>query len=167
MEEKRVEERRIAFTLRVIHNQIKHIICREAPHFEKGPKSQLQGGILAYLYHHSDQPVYQKDLEKEFRISRATATNTLQVMERDGLIVRKALDKDARLKRIQLTEEARQHHKRVEFYMDMIEMRLKKGMSEEEIAQLHRLLGILLKNLEELSEESDGLFKEEYMESKQ
>ena len=159
-----MEERRIAFTLRVIHNQIKHIICKEAPHFEKGPKTQLQGGILAYLYHHLDQPIYQRDLEKEFCISRATATNTLQVMEREGLIMRRALDRDARLKRIQLTEEARQHHKRVESHMDMLERRLENGMSEEEIAQLRRLLGILLKNLEELSEESGEIFKEDCME---
>ena len=164
MEEKRGEEKSIAFTLRVIHNQIKHIICKEAPHFKNGPKTQLQGGIMGYLYHHSDRPVYQKDLEKEFRISRATATNTLQVMERDGLIVRKALDKDMRLKRIQLTEEARQHHKRVEFQMDMMENRMKNGMSEDEVVQLHRLLGILLKNLEDFSKESGELFKEEYME---
>ena len=73
--------------LRIIQNRIKMIIHNAVPRFEKGPRSQLQGGILGYLYHHRDGPVYQRDLEKEFRISRATATNTLQVMERDGLIV--------------------------------------------------------------------------------
>ena len=79
------KEKRISFLLRVIHNQIRDIIHKNAPRFDKGPKSQLQGGILGYLFDHEGQPVYQKDLEKEFRISRATATNTLQVMERDGL----------------------------------------------------------------------------------
>ena len=100
------KERKISFVLREIHNQIRLVIHKTAPVHEKAPKTQLQGGILAYLYHHQEQPVYQRDLEREFRISRATATNTLQVMEREGLIARKALDKDARLKRIQMTEEA-------------------------------------------------------------
>lgn len=161
MEEKRKEERRISFTLRVIHNQIKQIICRGAPPSERGPKTQLQGGILGYLYHHSEQPVYQRDLEKEFRISRATATNTLQVMEREGLIVRRAQDRDARLKRIQLTEEARQHHKLIEYYMDMLENRMVEGLTEEEVEQLHRLLDILLGNLERFADEPHDLPQED------
>jgi DNA-binding MarR family transcriptional regulator len=119
--------KRITFILRDIHNQIRQVIHKSSPRFEKGPRSQLQGGILGYLYHHGDQPVYQKDLEKEFRISRATASNTLQVMEREGLIVRKALDKDARLKRIRLTEEAYQNHRQIEAQMELIEARMTGG----------------------------------------
>ena len=80
------ERKRITFLLRVIHNLIKLSIHKTGPDVKKGPKTQLQGGILGYLCHHRDQPVYQKDLEKEFRISGATVSNTLQVMEREGLI---------------------------------------------------------------------------------
>jgi len=149
------EETRIAFIFRAINNQIRTIIHRNAPRFEKGPKSQLQGGILGFLYHHRDGPVYQRDIEKEFRVSRATATNTLQVMERDGLIVRQAVDKDARLKRIQLTEEAFANHRQIEAHMDLLEKRMTAGLSQEETAQLRRLLGVLLDNLEEFAAELD------------
>ncbi len=148
-----MERRRIAFELRVIHNQIKDIIHKSSPKFEKAPKSQLQGGILGYLYHHGDVPVYQKDLEKEFRISRATATNTLQVMERDGFIVRKALDRDARLKRIQMTEEACRKHAKIEEHMAMMDERILKGLSEAEVTELYRLLGKVQENLCEFSAE--------------
>lgn len=153
--EQRKREKKIAFTLREIHNQIKQVIHKSSPRFEKGPGSQLQGGILGYLYHHRDGPVYQKDLEKEFRISRATATNTLQVMERDGLIVRRALDKDARLKRIQLTDEAYQNHKQIEAHMSMMDRRMLEGMTEPEVDELYRLLGIIQRNLERLAAEFD------------
>ena len=149
------EKRRIAFVLRAIHNQIKLIIRYTLPKCEKGPKSQLQGGILGYLYYHQEQPVYQRDLEKEFRISRATATNTLQVMEREGLIMRRALDRDARLKRIQMTEEAVQGHRRMEAHMEMMESCITKGMSAEEVEQLSRLLGMVMKNLEETAAKYD------------
>ena len=98
--------------------------------------------------------MYQRDIEKEFRISGATATNTLQVMERNGLIVRKALDKDARLKRILITEEALQGHRRVEEQMDGMERRLTQGLSPEETAELHRMLDIVLDNLEEWQQET-------------
>lgn len=149
------EDRRIGFSLRVIHNQIKQIIHKSSHQFGKGPKTQLQGGIMRYLYRHSDEPVYQKDLEKEFRISRATATNTLQVMEREGAIVRKAQDRDGRLKRIQLTEEAYQNHRQIEAHMDQMNERMLAGMTEEDIAQLNRLLGILMKNLEGILRDLD------------
>ena len=154
-------EKRIAFVLREIHNQIKHFIHRSSPRFEQAPKTQLQGGILGYLYHHQDQPVYQRYLEKEFCISRATATNTLQVMERDGLVVRRALDKDARLKRIQMTDEAFRNHMQIEAHMEMMDSRMIEGMSEDEAAQLRRLLGILQKNLEKMSAELDGASEED------
>lgn len=147
------KDRRLAFKLRVLHNQIKCIIHRSAPHFEKAPQSQLQGGILGYLYHHQDQPVYQRDIEKEFRISRATATNTLQVMEKNGLIVRKAVDRDARLKRIQMTEEAMQGHKKIEEHMDMLDRRMTEGLSDGEVEELHRLLDVVFQNLEKFQEE--------------
>ena len=147
------KERKISFVLREIHNQIKLVIHKTAPVHEKAPKTQLQGGILGYLYHHQEQPVYQRDLEREFRISRATATNTLQVMEREGLIARKALDKDARLKRIQMTEEAFRGHMQVEAHMQMMDRLMLEGMSESEVAELYRLLGIMFANLERLAEE--------------
>lgn len=150
------QERRLAFTLRVIHNKIKYIIRKSSPGDGKAPGTQLQGGILGYLYHHQEQPVYQKDIEKEFRISRATATNTLQVMERNGFIVRKALDKDARLKRIQMTEEALQKHRLVEEHIDMMNRRMLQGLTEQETEELYRLLDIVMKNLEEMDDELGG-----------
>lgn len=157
------QEMRISFVLREIQNLCKLAIHKGLPRFEKGPKSQLQGGILGYLYHHMGGPVYQKDLEKEFRISRATATNTLQVMEREGLIVRRALDKDARLKRIQLTEEAYRNHRQIEDHMNRMDRRMLEGMSEAETGELRRLLKIVMKNLEALAEEFSEPVTEEDM----
>ncbi len=147
--------KRLGFTLRVIQNKIKAIVCSSIPPSSKGPQSQLQGGILGFLYHHQQQPVYQRDIEREFRISGATATNTLQVMERNGLIVRKALDKDARLKRILMTEEAMQGHRRIEEEMDRMEQCIIRGLSAEETAELHRMLDIVLDNLEQWQQETE------------
>ncbi|MCM1065596.1 MAG: MarR family transcriptional regulator [Eubacterium sp.] len=147
------KQRSIAFTMRVIHNQIKAVIHKSFPRDGNAPQSQLQGGILGYLYHHSDEPVYQKDIEKEFRISGATATNTLQVMEKNGLIVRKSQDRDARLKRVVLTESACERHARVEEHMQLMDRRILQGMTEAEISELYRLLGKLQGNLEQMEAE--------------
>lgn len=147
------EERRISFTLRMIHNQIKAVIHKSGPKFDTAPQSQLQGGIMGYLYHHGEQPVYQRDIEKEFRISRATATNTLQVMEKNGLIVRRSQDKDARLKRIFMTEEAASNHAKVEAHMKMMNDRMLRGLTDREVSELNRYLGVIMTNLEQLDEE--------------
>ena len=154
MEEKKWDrEQSIAFILRMIHNQTKSVIHKSFPKCDSMPLSQLQGGIMGYLYHHADQPVYQRDIEKVFRISRATATNALQVMEKNGLIVRKSQDKDARLKRIMMTEPACKQHARVEEHMRLMDQRMLKGMTKEEVSQLYGLLYKLLANLEEMEAE--------------
>lgn len=154
MEEDRDRKQSIAFVLRVIHNQINSVILKRFPRCDNAPQSQLQGGILGYLYHHTDEPVYQRDIEKEFRISRATATNTLQVMEKNGLIVRKSQDKDARLKRIVMTTPACKRHAQVEAHMRFMDKRMLQGMTETEVLELFRLLGKLLENLEQMAEEN-------------
>lgn len=150
------QRRQLAFLLRMINNKIKNIIRKSSPGGEKAPGSQLQGGILGYLYHRQEQPVYQRDIEKEFRISRATATNTLQAMERNGFLVRKALDKDARLKRIQMTEEALQGHRKIEDHIEMMNSRMLQGLTVQETDELYRLLDVVMKNLEELDRELGG-----------
>lgn len=148
-----MHKRSISFQLRMIHNKVKDVIAKSGPKFETVPQSQLQGGIMGYLFHHDDQPVYQKDIEKEFHISRATATNTLQVMEKNGLIVRRSLDKDARLKRILMTEEAARNHALVEAHMKMMNDRMLQGLDETEIEDLTRMLRVIMCNLDELSRE--------------
>lgn len=154
MEEEK--QKSIAFTLRVIHNRIKAVVHKSFPRDDNAPQSQLQGGIMGYLFHHSEEPVYQRDLEKEFRISRATATNTLQVMEKNGLIVRKSQDKDARLKRIVMTEPARESHAKVEEHMRLMDRKILQGMTENEISELYRLLGRLQDNLGQMETECGG-----------
>jgi len=67
------------------------------------PGTMMQKMFLGYLEVHEDQPVFQKDLESAFHIRRSTATGILQIMVRDGLIVREPVEGDARLKRLVLT----------------------------------------------------------------
>ena len=58
----------------------------------------MHGWIIEYLYRHRDEPVFQRDIEREFSITRSTVTNILQLMERKGYIQRLSVPQDARLK---------------------------------------------------------------------
>ena len=68
----------------------------------------MHGWIMEYLYRHSETPVFQRDIEREFSITRSTVTNILQLMERKGYITRQSVAQDARLKQLVLTEKGRQ-----------------------------------------------------------
>ena len=141
------ERRRISFILRMINNRIRAIICKSVPKSDMAPQSQLQGGILGFLYHHREEAVYQKDIEKEFRISRATATNTLQVMEKNGLIYREAVPYDARLKRIVATEKAMQYQELIHQSQEETEDRLTSGISPQDLAVFFRVINQMIRNM--------------------
>lgn len=62
--------------------------------------------ILGYLDETKDD-VYQKDIEKLLDVRRSTVTNILHGMEKQELIERQSVNNDARLKKIILTEKAK------------------------------------------------------------
>ena len=72
----------------------------------------MHGWIIEYLYRHRDEPVFQRDIEREFSITRSTVTNILQLMERKGYIQRLSVPQDARLKQLVLTKEGIQRHEK-------------------------------------------------------
>ena len=80
---------------------------------EKAGINRMQGWIIGYLYRHSDEDVFQKDLEAEFQMARSTASGILQSMEKKQLIIRESIPRDARLKRLVLTP------KGMEFQMEI------------------------------------------------
>lgn len=146
-------EKSIAFLLRIIHNKTKDVVTKSFPKTDRAPQSHLQAGILGYLYANRERPVYQKDIEREFHISGATATNTLHAMEKNLLIVRKSQDRDARLKRISMTCETELEHEKVIKHMKGMDEKMVAGLSSAEIDTLRRLLGIISDNLEQMRDE--------------
>lgn len=136
----------VGYKIRLIHNQIHKRM--EAKRLEnEGELTGMQRWTLGYLREHDGTEVYQKDIEAAFSVSRATASNMLGVMERKGLICREAVAHDARLKRIVLTKQARTMVERADCDVMEMEKLLQKGMSEEEIVQLHKYLDQILKNI--------------------
>ena len=77
--------------------------------------SAANGYILVYLYENKQNDVFQRDLEAEFQIARSTASGILQAMEKKKLIIRQSIPRDARLKRLVLTE------KGTEFQLEIME----------------------------------------------
>jgi len=138
----------IGYKIRLIHNQIHKRMEAKKQENEKEPLTGMQCWTLGFLRDHDGEDIYQKDIETEFSVSRATASNMLAVMERKGLLQREAVAHDARLKKLVLTEKARALVDRSEQDMRDMEALLSKGLSETEIKNLKKYLDQMLLNLD-------------------
>ena len=98
-------ERQIGYEVRTLNQVIGRLVnSYQSKVDEKAGINRMQGWIIGYLYRHSEEAVFQKDLEAEFQMARSTASGILQAMEKKGLITREPIPRDARLKRLVLTE---------------------------------------------------------------
>ena len=138
----------IAFEIKVLANLIKRNLDDGALDDGEEGLTGMQGWIIGYLRANADRAVFQRDLEKDFNIRRATVTGVLQLMERNGLIVREAVEYDARLKKITLTPKAITQHDRVILRFKEFENNLRRGLNEEEIASFFAIAEKLKRNLE-------------------
>ena len=108
----------------------------------------MHGWIIEYLYRHRDAAVFQRDIEREFSITRSTVTNILQLMEKKGYIERRSVPRDARLKQLILTEQGVQFHEKTLLSFHQTEECVNALLSTEEQAELLRLLNKLRDGLQ-------------------
>ncbi|MFW5669336.1 MAG: MarR family winged helix-turn-helix transcriptional regulator, partial [Acetivibrio ethanolgignens] len=101
-----MNEKRIGHMLRIIHNLKKRLVDNSPNKKQVDNVTGTNGWIIAYLTDHSSQDVYQKDLEREFGVTRSTASKVVNLMVQKGLVERQPVAHDARLKKLVLTEKA-------------------------------------------------------------
>ncbi len=111
-----------------------------------------QGPLMGYLLDHENENVCQKDLEKHFHISGATASNMLKTMEKNGLLQRLPMEEDARLKRIVPTEYGRELEAESRNYIRLLEEAMQAGFTEQEMQQFREYLDRLVANLRKVNE---------------
>lgn len=115
---------------------------------EKDGLTHMQSWIIGYLYEHSQEPVFQKDIEAQFHIARSTATGILQLMEKRGYLSREAVSNDARLKRLILTEKGIGHQLTVMRNLDHMEHMLKEGIPKEHLDIFIEVIHQMKRNIE-------------------
>lgn len=139
----------VGYKIRLIHNQIhKRMEAKRQENEDGHTLTGMQRWTMGFLIDHEGEDIYQRDIEAAFSVSRATASNMLQVMERKGLIKRVSVEHDARLKKLLLTEDARSMLERVERDVNEMEEMLIKGMSKKEVAVLMGYLDRIIGNLD-------------------
>ena len=99
------DRREVGHEIHVLSNMIGRKIDEEKRQRNMGDVSPVQTWVIRYLHDHKGQEICQRDLERDFNITRSTVTGILQLMEKKGYIVRVSVPTDARLKQILLTNQ--------------------------------------------------------------
>lgn len=107
-----------------------------------------QAMILLVIYDLSKvKDVYAKDIEDAFDMRRATVTGILQLMEKNGIIVREENNIDGRLKSIRLTQKAIDLRLKMKKNIQKVESNLLSDLSKEEIETFLKIMEKMSHNL--------------------
>ena len=123
----------------VLAEQSKRGILQKSTH--------MQRILICYLCENEGIVTFQRDLEKKFCIRRSTATTLLNALENKGFIERKAVDYDARLKQIVVTQKGKNLFKKISTDMLEFEQQILQNISESEIQVFLSTLQKLAENL--------------------
>ena len=115
----------------------------------------VQSRVIFYILAHCQKgPVFQRDIESVFGLSRSTATGILQLMEKNGIIRRESVASDARLKSLVPTEQAAHLDAQVYASLQEMECILTKGLSEGQVQLFKEMAATMLQNLDEWDQEA-------------
>lgn len=141
--------RHLGFEVRRLEKLITRKQVYSSVHAEADRLTGMHGYLIGYLYHNQDHDVFQKDIERQFSLSRSAVTATLQLMEKNGLIIRESVEQDARLKRIILTQKSLDLHQQIQDDILSFESLLTEGVTDEEAEIFLRVIRKMCRNLGE------------------
>lgn len=104
--------------------------------------------ILEFLMEY--EPCEQKQIAAGCSLDSASVTGILGRMEKRGLVKRENMNGNRRSLYVSMTDEGRRLSKVVEDAFLAVDNAAVKGMSEDEVSEFMRLLGIINNNLTEL-----------------
>lgn len=138
----------VGYHLRRLDNLLMRNTMAQARSMNLDEVTVMHGWILAYIYENQERDIYQKDIETQFGINRSTVTNIVKLMEKKGLISRESVPRDARLKKLVLTEKGILAKQASYEAVQATEKQTVLGISEEELDYFFRLIEKMRKNLE-------------------
>lgn len=116
------------------------------------------GWIIRFLYENREKDIYQKDIEKYFLVGRSTVTNSIKLMEKKGLVRREFVERDARLKKVLLTEKGIHAHETIESMIGELNSELLEGIEEKEAEIFLKVIRRIREGIEK-SSDSDQIGK--------
>lgn len=110
--------------------------------------SPTQMQIIEYIIN-SDEEVLQCDLEKAIKLRRATISGVLKTMEKKNLITRVISSKDARVKKIILSDKTKKMYLESKAKLEALEEFITSNISDNEINIFLEVINKMQENLME------------------
>ena len=115
----------------------------------------IQSQVIFYILNHwQEAPVFQRDIEQVFSLSRSTATGILQQLEEKRLLRRESVESDARLKSLVPTGRAAQLDAEVRACLRQTEEVLTRGLSGGQVQLFKETLAAMAQNLDDAEAEN-------------
>lgn len=108
--------------------------------------SPTQMQIIEYIIN-SDEEVLQCDLEKAIKLRRATISGVLKTMEKKNLITRVISSKDARVKKIILSDKTKKMYLESKAKLEVLEKLITSNISDNEINIFLEVINKMQENL--------------------
>ncbi len=119
----------------------------------------MHGFILGFLRNNSDRDIYQKDIEAHLDIGRSSVTTLLNLMEKRGYITRCSVERDARLKKISITEKGIAANDKIVSEIISLEDDLRCGITEDELKCCFAVLAKIRENAENHRTKTENSYK--------
>lgn len=144
------ENKTIGSELHSIGNLLKRIsenscICNYRRQTEL---TEMQTRVICFLYQNRTRDIFQKDIEKEFSVRRATVSVLLRTMELKQLVTRESVSSDARLKKVVLTSKSENIAQIAQEEVARFEKMLQEDISPEDMAAFYRVTAKIRSNIE-------------------
>lgn len=132
----------------LIFRRISHAAKKDTDNYlKKWDLTMSQAMVLEYLNNTPDTELTQRAIEQHFNLQHPTVSGILKRLEKNAYIETATSETDRRVKKIFMTEKAKQIDIRAKQRQAETEELLVKGLTTEEIETLRRLLENVLKNI--------------------
>ena len=132
--------------IRSLHNVVNRYLRVTRPE-EAEDVSNGNVDIIVYLARHDNEEIFPQDIEQRFGVTRSTSCRVLGLMEQKGLIARESVKRDARLKKIVLTDKSRHIAEVLHDNAKNMERILLEGLDDDQIRQFMHMLDVMQTNL--------------------
>lgn len=138
----------IGFYLRKLNNHIQKCSHSFYNRKEINECSLSNLWVIDYLTDNLDKDIYQKDIETEFSINRATASKMLTLMEEKNFITRIPCEEDGRLKKVKVLPEGEKLKSICLAIRKEMEKELSFSLTKEEVETLKNILKKMIVHFE-------------------
>ena len=162
-----MKEKKLLYQIKELEKYIVLFLTKDRCNFQniKTP-TPTQIMIVNYIMTHDKNNVYQRDLEKELNLTRATLSGVLKTMERNKIITRVIDINDARSKKIILNSKYEEIFKNSQKKLFEIEKILTNNIDSKELITFNNVLNKMKDNIKLQLNNTEGDDKDDKINEK-